>query len=76
MFALSAIESFGSEAVRLAADDDRWAAAVVFPGRLVVPCGDAEAIAAAGSPARGGACWWGTSPPATRCSPAWATTPS
>jgi ribosomal protein S18 acetylase RimI-like enzyme len=25
---------------------------VVFPGRLVVPCGDAEAIAAAGSPAR------------------------
>lgn len=52
MFALSAIESFGSEAIRLAADDDRWAAAVVFPGRLVVPCGDAEAIAAAGSPAR------------------------
>jgi uncharacterized protein len=52
MFALSAIESFGSEAIRLAADDDRWAAAVVFPGRLVVPCGDADAIAAAGSPAR------------------------
>jgi uncharacterized protein len=52
MFALSAIESFGAEAVRLAADDDRWAAAIVFPGRLVVPCGDAEAIEAAGSPAR------------------------
>lgn len=52
MFALSAIESFGAEAVRLAADDERWAAAVVFPGRLVVPCGDAEAIAAAGLPTR------------------------
>ncbi len=52
MFALSAIESFGADAVRLAADDDRWAAAVVFPGRLVVPCGDPEAIAAAGLPAR------------------------
>jgi uncharacterized protein len=52
MFALSAIESFGSEAVRLAADDDRWAAAIVFPGRLVVPCGDAEAIVAAGLPTR------------------------
>lgn len=52
MFALSAIESFGAEPVRIAADDDRWAVAIVFPGRLVVPCGDAEAIAAAGSPAR------------------------
>ncbi|WP_052664340.1 GNAT family N-acetyltransferase [Nitriliruptor alkaliphilus] len=52
MFALSAIESFGAEAVRLAADDERWAAAVVFPGRLVVPCGDAEAITAAGLPTR------------------------
>lgn len=52
MFALSAIESFGAEAVRLAADDERWAAAIVFPGRLVVPCGDAEAIADAGVPTR------------------------
>lgn len=52
VFALSAIESFGAEPLRLAADDDRWAVAVVFPGRLVVPCGDAEAIAAAGSPSR------------------------
>lgn len=52
MFALSAIESFGAEAVRLAADDESWAAAIVFPGRLVVPCGDADAIAAAGLPTR------------------------
>jgi ribosomal protein S18 acetylase RimI-like enzyme len=52
MFALSAIESHGVEVLRLATDDRRWAAAVVFPGRLVVPCGDAEAITAAGTPAK------------------------
>lgn len=52
MFALSALESFGTEPLRIAADHERWAAAVVFPGRLVVPCGDPEAIAAAGAPAR------------------------
>jgi ribosomal protein S18 acetylase RimI-like enzyme len=52
MFALSALESFGADPIRLAHDQDRWAAAVVFPGRLVVPCGDAEALASAGPPAR------------------------
>lgn len=52
MFALSAIESYGHDNLRIAADDDRWAIAVVFPGRLVVPCGDAEAIAAAPAPTR------------------------
>lgn len=52
MFALSTIESFGAEPLRIAADDDRWAVAVVFPGRLLVPCGDAEAIAAATPPVR------------------------
>jgi uncharacterized protein len=52
MFALSAIESFGVDPLRIAADDHRWAVAVVFPGRLVVPCGDAEAIAAAPVPTR------------------------
>jgi uncharacterized protein len=52
MFALSAVETFGVEPLRLAADDHRWALAVVFPGRLVVPCGDAEAIAAAPAPTR------------------------
>jgi uncharacterized protein len=52
MFALSAIESFGVEPLRIAADDRRWGLAVVFPGRLIVPCGDAEAIAAAPVPTR------------------------
>lgn len=52
MFALSALESFGAEPIRLATDDHRWAAAVVFPGRLVVPCGDPEALVAAGPPTR------------------------
>lgn len=52
MFALSAIETYGAEPVRLASDDHRWAAAIVFPGRLLVPCGDAEAIERAGSPSK------------------------
>jgi uncharacterized protein len=52
MFALSAIESYGAEPVRLASDDHCWAAAIVFPGRLLVPCGDAEAIEAATPPSR------------------------
>ena len=52
MFALSAIESLGAEPLRIASDARSWAVAVVFPGRLLVPCGDAEAIAAAGPPAR------------------------
>ena len=52
MFALSAIEAYGADPIRIAADDHRWAIAVVFPGRLVVPCGDAEAIAAAPAPTR------------------------
>lgn len=52
MFALSVIEAQGVTAFRLASDDHRWAAAVVFPNRLVVPCGDASAIEEAGPPAR------------------------
>jgi ribosomal protein S18 acetylase RimI-like enzyme len=52
MFALSALESFGPDPIRLASDEHRWAAAVVFPGRLVVPCGDPEALTSAGPPAR------------------------
>ncbi len=52
MFALSAIESFGAEPVRIASDDHRWAVAIVFPGRLVVPCGDPDAIASAAPPTR------------------------
>ena len=52
MFALSTIESFGAEPIRIAADDHRWGLAVVFPGRLLVPCGDGAAIAAAPAPTR------------------------
>jgi uncharacterized protein len=52
MFALSTIETMGADALRIAADDHRWAVAVVFPGRLLIPCGDAEAIASAGPPTR------------------------
>lgn len=52
MFALAAIEEHGSDPVRLVSDNGRWAAAIVFPGRLVVPCGDAAAIAEAGMPTR------------------------
>ncbi len=52
MFALSTLESHGTEPIRVAADDQRWAIAVVFPGRLVVPCGDAAAIRAAPAPTK------------------------
>lgn len=53
MFALSALESNGAKALRIATDGAHgWAAAVVFPGRLVIPCGDAAVIAEAGQPTR------------------------
>jgi ribosomal protein S18 acetylase RimI-like enzyme len=52
MFALATIEMVGAEPVRVVEAGDDWAAAIVFPGRLVVPCGDAAAIAAAPAPAR------------------------
>lgn len=52
MFALSTLETHGPEPIRVASDAQRWGLVVVFPGRLVVPCGDAEAIAAAPAPAR------------------------
>lgn len=52
MFALATIEAQGHRPIRLASDDERWAAAIVFPGRLIVPCGDASAVAEAGLPAR------------------------
>lgn len=52
MFVLATIESQGHGPIRLVSDDDRWAAAVVFPGRLLVPCGDASIIDEAGSPTR------------------------
>lgn len=52
MFPLSTIEAMGADALRIASDDRRWAVAVVFPGRLLVPCGDPEALASAGPPTR------------------------
>lgn len=52
MFALSTLETMGVDALRIAADEHRWAVAVVFPGRLLIPCGDADAIFAAGPPTR------------------------
>lgn len=52
MFALSALESNGPKSLRIATDEDRWAAAVVFRGRLLIPCGDPGIIAAAGQPTR------------------------
>ncbi len=52
MFALASLEAVGPAAVRLASDDDGWAAAVVQPGRLLVPMGDADTIRRAGTPTR------------------------
>lgn len=52
MFALASIEAVGPSAVRLATDDDGWAAAVVQPGRLLVPMGDQETLRRAGPPTR------------------------
>ncbi|MFT5222654.1 MAG: ribosomal protein S18 acetylase RimI-like enzyme [Glaciecola sp.] len=52
MFALASIEAAGPGAVRLATDDEGWAAAVVQPGRLLVPMGDPETLRLAGPPTR------------------------
>lgn len=52
MFTLATLEAAGPGPIRLTGAGDRWACAVVFPGRLVVPAGDAEAIRRAGLPVR------------------------
>lgn len=53
MFALSCLDARGTDIARVAGDGgDRWALAIVHPGRVLVPCGDAEIIAAAGAPTR------------------------
>ncbi len=52
LFALATIEGQGAEPVRVVTDRRRWALAIVFPGRLVVPCGDASLIAEAMAPSR------------------------
>ncbi|MEX0953023.1 MAG: GNAT family N-acetyltransferase [Nitriliruptoraceae bacterium] len=48
MFALSTIEAQGGESLRVIEHQDRWALAVVFSGRLLVPCGDPELLRLAG----------------------------
>ncbi len=52
MFALASIDGYGPEVAKEASDGDRWAFAIVFPGRLVVPCGDGSLIEQIGSPVR------------------------
>lgn len=52
LYPLAVLEEQGAAAVWTARQGGRWAACVVLPGRVVVPCGDATVIAAAGSPVR------------------------
>lgn len=52
MFPLASIDGYGPEVAKEAVDGDRWALAIVFPGRLVVPCGDGSLIEELGTPAR------------------------
>lgn len=52
MFALATAEHRGASAFRVAVHDDRWACCVVQPGQVLVPCGDADVVRAAGVPAR------------------------
>lgn len=53
MFPLSVLESAGPGALRVVTQGASWAAAVVFPGRLVVPTGDPLLLERAGEPTRG-----------------------
>lgn len=52
MFALSSLESYGADVAKLARIGDDWALAVIFPGRLLVPCGHGHVIRSAGEPTR------------------------
>lgn len=53
MFALSCLEARGVDIARVATDGgDRWALAIVHPGRVLVPCGDPTVVLAAGPPTR------------------------
>lgn len=53
MFALSCLDARGTDVARVAGDGTTgWALAIVHPGRVLVPCGDPEVIAAAGVPTR------------------------
>lgn len=52
MFPLAALEAEGPSVMRTAADGGHWAACLVMPGRVIVPCGDAVMVAEAGAPVR------------------------
>ncbi|MGH3443306.1 MAG: GNAT family N-acetyltransferase [Nitriliruptorales bacterium] len=52
MFALETIRERGPSVVRVASNREGWAAAIVLPRQVVVPCGDAPVIADAGIPNR------------------------
>lgn len=52
MFPLATIARHGPSVVRVACRDGRWAACVVLPRGLFVPCGDPDVIDAAGLPGR------------------------
>ncbi|MFN2557833.1 MAG: GNAT family N-acetyltransferase [Nitriliruptorales bacterium] len=52
MFPLATIETRGAYVVRVAEHGTGWAAAIVLPGHLIVPCGAPQVIAAAGLPQR------------------------
>lgn len=52
MFALETIRERGPSVVRVASNRDGWAAAIVLPRQVIVPCGDARVIADAGVPNR------------------------
>jgi ribosomal protein S18 acetylase RimI-like enzyme len=53
MFPLACLDASGVDVIRVAGDGaDHWALAVVHPGRVLIPCGDPEVIAVAGTPTR------------------------
>lgn len=53
MFVLACIETSGTDMIRVATDRrDRWALALVHPGRLLVACGEPSVVERAGMPSR------------------------
>jgi GNAT superfamily N-acetyltransferase len=52
MFPLSVVEGTGTRSLRVVTSGARWAVAVVFPGRLLVPAGDPDLLRRAGEPSR------------------------
>lgn len=52
LYPLATIESRGHSVVRVAENDQGWAGCIVLPNQLLVPCGDAGVVEAAGVPQR------------------------